>query len=197
MRLLNRLSKPIVFAAFLTCLAALLGHAAAEPQTPPRQEAPSPSAGPLDEERRQRQINADLWRPFMAHFADGEAEAYIALRAPQFVRVAAGSPRRLIDRATYATQTRGMFETLRKRGIRATLEVRLQERLGTETQAFESGIWRLAIVRSDGQSSFQYGRFQVLLGRQEGSWKMLLDEDVALNAQDGERLFAATAPIAG
>jgi ketosteroid isomerase-like protein len=116
------------------------------------------------------------------------------LRTPGFIRVS-GAERTVIGMDVYARKTREMFDTLRQRGTQASIDLRFVERLAGAEQAFETGIWALRMVRSTGESTMHYGRFQALSVRTGGRWRLLMDHDVPLSAAEGARQFAEASPM--
>ena len=182
--------------AWLALAALILATAvhAQDQATIPAPESKAASTTAQASSAVQRTIDDELWRPFMAHFNAGEADAYLALRAPGFVRVATAE-RSVQGLAEYAQRTRTMIERLRERGIAARIELRFDDRMAGDGLAWETGIWAVTITRSGAEPMTSYGRFRVVLVQHEGRWRLAMDQDEPLDAHDGARLFAAARPL--
>lgn len=64
-------------------------------------------------------------------------------------------------------------QTGRKRGI----DLRFEHRSVTDTFAYEIGLYHTFYTLQDGEKLDYYGKFNVILRKESGVWKILLDAD--------------------
>ncbi|NIP97354.1 MAG: hypothetical protein GWO24_29525 [Akkermansiaceae bacterium] len=66
------------------------------------------------------------------------------------------------------------FDDTKSGKMTASVEFRFSQRLGDETTAHETGIFRYSTVDADGQSREEYVHFEGLLVK-KGRWKILME----------------------
>jgi ketosteroid isomerase-like protein len=76
-----------------------------------------------------------------------------------------------------------------------TIELRFLERMANESQAFEVGIYKTTVINAQGESRSFYGKFHVVLRKENGTWKILVDSDSSEGGTIGEKDFAAAQPL--
>ena len=121
-------------------------------------------------------IDEEIWAPFRAAYAAGDADAYLALHDPALIR-AGGAGGEVLGHEAYAEQIRGFFAVVASRGDRAAIDFRFTERLSTDDLASERGHARVTISLADGTERVSYTRFHVLLRRVDGRWRIVADYD--------------------
>ena len=73
----------------------------------------------------------------------------------------------------------------RKRSI----ELRFSERMASENQALDVGIYKTTYFNVDGSTISFYGKFLVVLRKENGIWKILVDTDSSENGTIDEKSF--------
>lgn len=121
-------------------------------------------------------IDDEVWEPFRAAYAAGDAEAFLALHAPSLIR-AGGPAGEVLDHSAYARQIREFFALVASRGDKAAIDVRFTERLSAGDLASDRGHARVTISLADGTERVSYTRFHVLLRRTEDRWRIVSDYD--------------------
>ena len=146
----------------------------------------------------QQEIDAQVWRPFVRAINEQDAEAFAALHSRDLVR-AERSQQRLLDFDTYrqvlVAQWPQWKASMAQRQQRYTFELRFTERLANDTQAFEAGYFRNEFVGPDGKAQVRYGQFIVVLRKESGVWKLLVDADTRQGNEVTEQAFAAAQPL--
>ena len=71
------------------------------------------------------------------------------------------------------------------------LELRFTERIANGNLAFDVGVYKTAYIHPDGKIMNYYGRFHVVLKKESGVWKILVDTDSSENGAIGEKDFLA------
>jgi ketosteroid isomerase-like protein len=57
------------------------------------------------------------------------------------------------------------------------LDLRFTERIANAATAIDIGIFKVTVNRKDGSTQSFYGRFHVVLRKENGVWKILVDMD--------------------
>lgn len=142
----------------------------------------------------QREINEQVWKPFIKNFNDRDTDGFIAVHSKDVVR----SPR---DAKVvwnwdeyYKNQKEG-DERGKAASSNRQLELRFTERISSQSNAIEVGVYKTSVIRSDGTSRFSYGRFHVVLRKENGIWKILVDTDSLEGRTITEKEFLAASPM--
>ena len=141
----------------------------------PAQAQQRPGPAPTNPEYL-RELDREIWKPFVAAFAAGKAEDYFALHSDGFVRVMADA-RRVEPREAWMTGTRGMFRHFAERGIKPSITFRFMERLANGQSASERGIFEFTTTDAKGATRRAYGKFHVISRKEGGRWRILVDYD--------------------
>jgi hypothetical protein len=64
------------------------------------------------------------------------------------------------------------------RGDKATVEFRFSLRQDDSTTAFEAGIFKYTVISKSGTSTPQFIPFEALLGKTNGSWRVLMERQL-------------------
>lgn len=144
-----------------------------------------------------RQIDAQVWTPMMAASNAFDADGFLGVLSPDLVRVAVDS-NEVYGLGRYEREIRAGFARARERGIRRRSEVRFLSRAQSDDLARDAGIFRSEAIQADGEVRVRYTAFEVLLRREDGRWKILVDQDTARGgAITEEDYLKGTAPADG
>ncbi|MGC4023392.1 MAG: hypothetical protein QM734_16305 [Cyclobacteriaceae bacterium] len=123
----------------------------------------------------QRQINEQVWKPFIKSF-DNDNERFKSVHSKEVIRV-------IQD----ANQIQGFNQYFKKipdsikvrwADWKQTIELRFIQRIADSGKAFEVGYYKVTSTSvSTGKKRFGYGKFHVLLRKENGVWKILMDAD--------------------
>lgn len=139
-------------------------------------------------------INEDVWRPFIESFNQHDSKSFMELHSRDLVRSSRDS-RTVLDRDEYAAQMQRGDENEKQRKLTRRLELRFTERLASDDQAIEVGIYKTTYMFDDKPAKSFYGRFHVVLRREEGKWKILVDTDSSEGNTIDEQDFLAAQPM--
>jgi len=140
-----------------------------------------------------RELDRDLWLPFLAASSAFDAEEFLALHSADFIRVS--MDRQQIQGLTeYASQLRDGFARARARGVTRTTQMRFLRRFAEGDLAYESGYFRGVATLPGGEVRENFVLFDVVARRENGHWRILLDKDTAEGGEITLAMFEAAAP---
>jgi ketosteroid isomerase-like protein len=142
----------------------------------------------------QNEINDQVWKPFIASFNSFDTDKFLALHSKEVVRSSRESKTVLNLDQYYTQQKRGDTRAINEKDKR-TLELRFTERIASTANAIEVGIYKTTNLNNKGEYTSYYGRFHVVLRKENGVWKILVDTDSSENNSIGERDFNAASPM--
>lgn len=142
----------------------------------------------------QSQIEQDVWLPLLAASNAFDAEAFLAVQSRDMVRVAIDS-REVYGLARYQSEIRAGFQRAKERGIVRTSEVRFLERHASDEWAYETGYFRSQVTLADGERRVRYSRFEFVLRKEGGKWRILVDKDTADEGRITAEDFQAAEPM--
>lgn len=140
------------------------------------------------------EINTHVWKPFIEAFNGYESDRFLSLHSQDLVR-SARDGKQVLTWAQYLGETRQGQARDKERGNKRTLELRFTERLSNGQQAIDVGIYKTVYVLTNGTTEAYYGRFHVVLRKENNRWKILVDTDSSENGTIGERDFLAAQPL--
>jgi hypothetical protein len=98
-----------------------------------------------------------------------------------------------IDR--YTSEIRAGFARARERGLRRMTTVRFLTRTQTNALARDTGIFRSELTLPGGERRLTYTAFEMILRKENGLWKLLVDQDTSRGGSIAERDFLAGRPL--
>ena len=131
---------------------------------------------PVVAQNFQKEINNQVWKPFISTFSSFDTEGFLALHSKDLIR----SPReskQILTWDEYLNQQLASRKRSLENGIKRTIDLRFTERIANSKKAIDVGIFKTTRISSDGSSQSFYGRFFVILQNENGTWKILADTD--------------------
>ena len=122
------------------------------------------------------EINKDIWEPFSQAYASGDADLYLSLHSPDFIR-ASRSGEHTTDLHGYSQGVLRSFNRNAIRGGRTTIDFRFFERFASDITASERGIYKYTYYPLNGEPVSGYGQFHVVSRKENGKWKIFMDYD--------------------
>jgi ketosteroid isomerase-like protein len=113
------------------------------------------------------EINRDVWIPFRAAYAARDAQAFIALHAPDVIR----------------------FQWVEVQEGRLDIRFRFLERHASDEASSERGVYRLTLDYPDADERLWYGRFHTVCRKRGGVWRIAFDYDSDEGGTVDEELF--------
>jgi hypothetical protein len=129
-----------------------------------------------------KEINDQVWKPFIAHFISGNKEGFRAVHSKRITRVE-------IDRGAVLDYEKYFppVNSDRKQPSQSfsrLFELRFDKRISNGTKAWESGYYKGTVMQEGKEPRSYYGRFFVVLEKEEGAWKILVDADTGKEANE-------------
>lgn len=142
----------------------------------------------------QQEINEQVWLPFIQAFGDGNTDAFMGVHSKDLIRSGRES-KEVLNWDQYYQETKQGNESRAKSKGRISIELRFTERIGNEKQAIDVGVYKTSYTRRDGTIGASYGRFHVVLRKENGKWKILVDTDSSEGNTINEQSFLAASPL--
>jgi ketosteroid isomerase-like protein len=139
----------------------------------------------------QDDINEQVWKPFIKGFNEGNTELFMSVHSKDLVRSGRDS-KQVLDWDQYNKQTTEWYS---KRSAKYNIELHFTERISNDHQAIDVGVYKTSWSTADGKSGVGYGRFHVVLRKENGTWKILVDTDSNEGKTIGEAQFIAAKPM--
>jgi ketosteroid isomerase-like protein len=142
----------------------------------------------------QQEINEQVWRPFLKGFNNHDTKTFMAVHSREVIR----SPRdskEVLNWNDYAAQQERSDNADKAAKRKRTLELRFTERLASKDQAVEVGIYKTSYANQDGTTQSFYGRFHVVMRKEQGIWKILVDTDSSEKNTISEKDYLAAAAM--
>jgi ketosteroid isomerase-like protein len=141
----------------------------------------------------QSQIEREVWIPLLTASNAFDAEAFLAVQSKDMVRVSVDS-KEVYGLTQYQSEIREGFKRAKQRGIVRKSEMRFLERTVSSDLAYETGYFRSEVSLPGGEKRVRFSRFEMVLRKEGGKWKILIDKDTAEGGKITEQEFrAATA----
>lgn len=126
------------------------------------------------QENFQQEINAQVWKPFIRSFSSGDQKGFEAVHSPEIIRV--------IQDANIIWGHKEYFPGKKSsdhkpEGANPTIELRFIQRIASMDKAFEVGYYKTVQPDENGVMRTRYGKFHVVLRKEQGVWKILVDAD--------------------
>lgn len=152
------------------------------------------SAGVAAAQDLQKEINEQVWKPFIAGFTNGDTELFMSVHSKDVIR----SPRDAKSVSNwdeyYQSMKRGN-ESRKSRNVRSEIELRFTERIAKGDQGIDVGIYKTTSIDASGNRRSFYGRFHVALRKESGTWKILVDTDSSEGNTIAEKDFESAKPM--
>lgn len=150
------------------------------------------SAGKFDSTiSRLESINRDIWIPFSEAYSSADADKYISLHSPDFIRASGGARGAIFDLKKYAENSRAGFQRGKEQGFKTQIRFAFIERIVGAEFGSERGIYHYHSDNGKGESYDGYGKFHVVERLENGRWKILFDYDSNENGTIGKDDFDA------
>ena len=129
-----------------------------------------------------------MYVPFINAFNNNDTKSFMQLHSKDVIRSPRDSKKILNWHEYFLVQEQG--DNADKAAHRKrNLELRFTERLANNERAIEVGIYKTSYLNDDGSTFSFYGRFHVVLRKENGKWKILVDTDSSENNTISEKEF--------
>ncbi|MFN8349539.1 MAG: nuclear transport factor 2 family protein [Spirosomataceae bacterium] len=131
----------------------------------------------------QQEINEHIWSRFVEAYGHQDAEAFMKIHSEKLVRIPIGYEVARFDQ--YKGQNEQNFEHQKKEGAKIKIDFTFAYRTVTGNVAYEIGYYKVT-NQKEGRSNFYYGLFNVILRKENGTWKILSDADTGENVTEAK-----------
>lgn len=121
-----------------------------------------------------KEINRDVWQPFMEGVGTFNDNLYTRVRSQDYIRIDPGS-KMFLNRTDYDDDSIKIMHRYKEEGRKLRLSVRFTDRIVNGEFAFERGVNEFVMETKDGESRRSYARFQTVLRKENGVWRMLTE----------------------
>jgi len=139
----------------------------------------------------QKEINEQVWKPFIKGFNEGNTLLFMNVHSKDLVRSSRDS-KQVLTWDQYNKQTEDWNS---RRTASYNIVLRFTERINNDSQAIDVGIYQTSWSAPDGKKGVSYGRFHVVLRKEDSTWKILVDTDSREGGTIGEQQFLAATPM--
>ena len=140
----------------------------------------------------QKQIDDQVWKPFVRSFNNRDDEVFKAVHSKDLTRVEQDDNNVL----GYDQYFQKVPDSVKAKwgNWKRNIELRFIQRLAGNDRAFEVGYYKTTSTQaSTGKSRTNYGKFHVLMRKENGTWKILMDADA--NEGTTEVIFQTGQPL--
>ena len=135
----------------------------------------------------QKEINEQVWRPFIESFSNNNQEGFKAVHSKDVIRVMQDENTIWgYDQYFPAQKNPSEWSKYKK-----SIELRFIQRIAGNDKAFEVGYYYTRSTAPDGKQRSSFGKFHVVLRKENGVWKILVDADSGKEATEEEFKKAA------
>ena len=120
------------------------------------------------------EVNEQVWKPFKQAFEDRDWERFNALHTDDVMRISTWSGIRIGEE--YKNTIKESYQRVTQR--KTFIDFRMEHRIYDEKVGFEVGYYRIIYEEPGKDRQFSYARFQVVLKKVEGVWKIAQDWDI-------------------
>lgn len=117
-------------------------------------------------------INTQIWDQFTEAYKQNDIDLFISIHSPSVARI---TPWGIRIGDEYFDQMRQNFSS--KQAGDRSISFRFEHRVHRDSLAYEVGFYRLVYHHKNKPDEYHYGRFNVMLRRLDGQWKISQDWD--------------------
>jgi hypothetical protein len=139
-----------------------------------------------------KEINEQIWRPFVASLTSGNNEGFKALHSKRITRVLVDD-NVIKDFDKYFPPAQKKSNSANNKNTQLLFELRFDKRIANGKKAWETGYYKGTVTGSGKETRTYYGRFFVALEKENGRWKIIVDADTGKEAT--RENFEAAAPM--
>lgn len=146
----------------------------------------------------QTDINNQVWKPFTKAIMVQDVAGFIAVHSKDVVR-AELNDKQVMDYSEYLVSMENSWPGWRdynqKNGVKYTFELRFLQRISNGNLAYEVGYFKNESINAKGEKRQYFGKFQVALRKENGTWKILVDSDTNEGGTITEEMFLKAKPL--
>ncbi|KAB1157334.1 nuclear transport factor 2 family protein [Tenacibaculum aiptasiae] len=126
-----------------------------------------------------------IWFKFYQAFDSLDYQIMGEIHSKKLIRISGG--KRISDYKTYINNYKTSFSKTKEKNITNNISLRFFERINNDSIASERGIYKLTRKQPDKKEQIYYGKFHVILMKENNVWKIFMDYDSNENNSIGEK----------
>jgi len=137
----------------------------------------------------QKQINEQVWKPFIKAFNNSDNAGFRKVHSLELIRVIQDDNQVL----GYEEYLKPVPDSIKAKwgNWKNHIELRFLQRIASNGKAFETGYYKTTSANiTTEQTRVSFGKFHVLLRTENGTWKILMDQDAKEDADENRFLQA-------
>ena len=137
----------------------------------------------------QQQINDQVWKPFIKAFNNSDNAGFRKVHSLALIRVIQDDNQVL----GYEEYLKPVPDSIKAKwgNWKNHIELRFLQRIASNGKAFETGYYKTTSANiTTGETRVSFGKFHVLLRTEDGTWKILMDQDAKEDADENRFLQA-------
>ncbi|MBN1695853.1 hypothetical protein JW879_10730 [candidate division WOR-3 bacterium] len=135
-----------------------------------------------------KDINNDVYNRFYQSHDSLDYGLMESMHSKKLMRIPAGR-NTILNYMEYMEENKRFFEHVKKNNGTLNISLRFSERLNNDSIASERGIYKFTINKNREDEKVYYGKFHVILVKEDNTWKILIDYDSNENNTIGEADF--------
>lgn len=128
------------------------------------------------------EINEQVWKPFITHLISDDKEGFRNVHSKRITRVEIDR-NAVLDYEKYFPSIDPNAAPVKK-NTKLLFDLRFDKRISNGTRAWETGYYKGTVVQEGKEPRSYYGRFYVVLEKENGTWKILVDADTGKTANE-------------
>lgn len=138
-----------------------------------------------------KEINEQVWKPFVTSLTSGNNGNFKTLHSKRITRVLVDN-NVIQDFDKYFPLDQNKSSSTNN-NIQRLFELRFDKRIANGNKAWETGYYKGTVMEPGKETRTYYGRFFVVLEKENGLWKIIVDADTGKGAT--RESFEAAAPM--
>jgi len=136
-----------------------------------------------------KEINEQVWKPFIMHLISDNKEGFRSVHSKRITRVEIDR-NAVLDYDKYFPPMDPNAAAVKKNS-KLLFDLRFDKRISNGTRAWETGYYKGTVMPEGKEPRSYYGRFFVVLEKENGTWKILVDADTgkAANEENFNKAF--------
>ena len=142
----------------------------------------------------QIEIERDVWNPLFKASNLFDAEGFLSVQSRDLVRISLDL-KEIYGLDRYRREITVGFKRAKDRGIVRISEARFLDRNASGEHAYETGYFRSEVTMPNGEKRVRFSKFEFVLRKENGKWRILVDKDTADGGKITAEEFSSAAPM--
>lgn len=142
-------------------------------------------------ESRLKEINQQVWHVFTKAFETSDVELFKSIHSKDLIRVNGDND--IVKNLNEYLQ--GYEQNWKNPAINNTISFRFIERINNEHVASERGIYKFTVNPGSYSENSYYGKFHVILRKEDNIWKLMVDYDSSENNTIDQEAYNKANPM--